>query len=75
MKMAQGSSHSVYLQYDSNGTWVHAGSVTATTANIDSCLFPIRPHRCDHLQIKLVGSGDIRIYSIAKILEVGSDYR
>ena len=75
MKMAQGSSLAVYLQYDSNGTWVSAGSVTAATANIDSCLFPIRPHRCDHLQIKLVGSGDIRIYSIAKILEVGSDYR
>lgn len=75
MKMAQGASLAVYIQYDSNGTWVSAGSVTAASANIDSCLFPIRPHRCDHLQIKLVGSGDIRIYSIAKILEVGSDYR
>jgi len=75
MKMAQGASLAVYIQYDSNGTWVSAGSVTAASAAIDSCLFPIRPRRCDHLQIKLVGSKDIRIYSIAKILEVGSDYR
>ena len=75
MKMAHGASLSVYLQYDSNGTWVSAGSFTASAAAIDSMLFPIRPRRCDHLQIKLVGSGDIRIFSIAKILEVGSDYR
>ncbi len=75
MKMAQGASIEVFLQYDSNGTWVSAGSVTASAAAIDSFLFPIRPHRCDHLQIKLAGTGDVRIYSIAKILEVGSDYR
>ena len=75
MKMADDSSLEVFLMYDSNGTWVSAGSVTAPTGGIDSFLFPIRPRRCDHFQIKLAGNGDIRIYSIAKILEVGSDYR
>lgn len=75
MKMARGARMEAFVQYDSDGVWRSAGSVTAGSAGTDSYLFPIRPHRCDHLQLKLSGSGDVRIFSIAKILEVGSDYR
>lgn len=75
LKMEQGSEVRAYLQYDSDGEWRNAGMISAARANMDSYLFPVRPHRCDHLQIKLAGKGDVRIYSIAKIFEVGSDYR
>ena len=75
LSMAQGASLEVFVQYDSDGVWRSAGGVTAAEALTDACLFPVRPHRCDHLQLKLCGSGEVRIFSIAKILEVGSDWR
>jgi hypothetical protein len=34
---------------------------------------PVIPRRCDHLRLKLTGTGDVKIYSIARILELGSD--
>ena len=75
LKMAQGATMEAFVQYDSDGVWHSAGSIRAASTGTDSYLFPIRPHRCDHLQLRLAGSGDVRIYSIAKILEVGSEYR
>ena len=65
----------VYVQYDSDGVWRSAGGITAANAMTDACLFPVRPHRCDHLQLKLSGQGEVRILSISRILELGSDYR
>ena len=65
----------VYVQYDSDGVWRSAGGITAAKDMTDACLFPVRPHRCDHLQLKLSGQGEVRILSISRILELGSDYR
>lgn len=65
----------VYVQYDSDGVWRSAGGISAAKSMTDACLFPVRPHRCDHLQLKLEGLGEVRIFSLARILEVGSDYR
>ena len=75
LDLAAGSSLAVALQYDSDGVWHSAGSVTAAGAGTGHFLFPVRPHRCDHLQLRLSGSGEARIRSISRILEVGSDYR
>ena len=81
MKMAQGATVNVYLHYDGDvldevdSDWLLAGYVIATAEGIGHYVLPVRPHRCDHLQIAIVGRGDVRIYSIAKTLEVGSDYR
>lgn len=71
MKMETGSTLSVYLEYDSSGVWEHQGTVNIQ--NTGTATLPVKPRRCDHLRMKLVGNGDVRIYSIAKILEVGSD--
>ena len=65
----------VELQYDSDGVWRSAGEIRASRAHCGSYLFPIRPHRCDHLRLRLSGSGEMKLYSIARILETGSDYR
>lgn len=81
MKMAQGAVVSVYVHYDGDvidgqsKAWTKVGEITATFAGINHYVLPIRPRRCDHLQIKIAGNGDVQVYSIAKILEVGSDYR
>lgn len=75
LRMAPGAQFSVFVQYDSDGVWRSAGSISAVRAETGSHLFPVRPRRCDHLQLKLAGSGDVRVFSVARILEVGSDYR
>lgn len=64
----------VFLRYDSVGDWVEAGSVTGAGL-VRSVMMPVRPRRCDHFEMKLTGTNDVRIFSIAKVLEVGSDGR
>lgn len=65
---------SVYFRYESVGDWLLAGSITGA-GMVRSVMLPIRPRRCDHFEMKLAGAGDVRIFSIAKILEIGSDGR
>ena len=38
-------------------------------------LLPVKPRRCDHLKIRFTGTGDAKIFSVTRILEVGSDYK
>lgn len=70
MMLAPGSRVIVRIQYDSDGDWEHAASITGTTLRTFS--FPIRPRRCDHFKIMMVGIGEAKIYSITKIVENGS---
>ena len=65
---------SVYFRYDSVGEWRHGGTVTGAGL-VRSTMLPVTPRRCDHFEMKLTGSGDVRVFSIAKVLEVGSDGR
>ncbi|MFA7255953.1 MAG: hypothetical protein WC047_00045 [Kiritimatiellales bacterium] len=60
-----------YVQYDSSGTWVEKGSMTATSRK--SITFQITPQRCDHMKIKLTGTGGFRLYAISKVVEQGSE--
>ena len=71
MQMPRGSSMDVYLQYDSDGIWHHHGHIRGK--GIYSFVLPIRPRRCDHFLLRVEGKGECKIYSIAKILEIGSD--
>ena len=65
----------VEVEYDSDGVWRSAGEIAAAQGGSGSYLFPVRPHRCDHLRLRLSGSGEMKLYSIARVLEIGSDYR
>ena len=60
-----------YAQYDSSGEWEYM--FTMTGSSLRSFSVPIRPKRCDHMKIRIVGEGDAKIYSIAKTIEQGSD--
>lgn len=60
-----------YAQYDSCGEWEQLSAMTGT--NLRSFSIPIRPKRCDHFRLRIVGEGDAKIYSIVKTLEQGSD--
>lgn len=62
----------VFLQYDSNGIWDKRGTINGKGVNYTFTL-PVIPRRCDHVQIKLVGKGELKLYSFAAVLEKGSD--
>ena len=63
----------LYIEYDSSGTWIESGSITSMNA-YDTVTIPVKPRRCDHLRFKLEGTGEVKMYSIARIYEIGSDY-
>lgn len=71
MNISQGTVVRAYIQYDSDGIWESKGTVKGNT--LGTFTLPIAPKRCDHCKIRLEGSGDFKLYSIAKILEDGSD--
>ena len=71
MRLADGSSAQVFIQYNSNGHWMPCGSVNGN--GLRSTVLPVRPFRCDHFQIKISGKGPMQMYSIGKIYERGSD--
>ena len=60
-----------FVQYDSGGDWEYL--FTMTGSSLRSFSVPIRPRRCDHLRLRVVGEGEAKIYSIAKVVEEGSD--
>lgn len=61
----------MYIQYDSQGDWEQVVSVKAT--NLRTFTLPIKPKRCDHLRLRIVGEGEAKIYSITQHIEQGSD--
>lgn len=71
MSMDIGSTVDVFAEYDSSGEWEKQFSLTGT--NLRSVSMPIRPVRCDHMKLRFVGKGDVRIYSITKTTQDGSD--
>lgn len=73
LAMTIGARLSVFIQYDSSGEWEHVATVTGTT--LQPFNFPVQPRRCDHFRLKLVGTGDIKVFSLTKTVERGSDER
>ena len=66
-----GSSMKVYGQYDSSGVWELLCELTGTS--LRSFQVPVQPKRCDHMRLRIEGEGDIKLYSITKTIEQGSD--
>ena len=71
MMLPKGSKMDFFMEYDSSGKWERCGHIDGQGTN--SFVLPIRTRRCDHFRYRIKGSGDIRIYSIARNMEVGSD--
>lgn len=60
-----------FIEYDSSGEWEYL--FTMTGEKLGSFAVPIRPKRCDHMRLKILGVGDAKIFSICKTMEWGSD--
>lgn len=71
LSMAAGAELSVFLRYDSAGDWYRAGQVSLSGPG--ALTLPVRPRRCGHMELKLEGKGQVRLYSLARVLEEGSD--
>ena len=72
IQMEQGTRFRVFIEYDSSGLWERCGEIIASGTK--TVTLPIKPRRCDHMRIRIEGRGNCKIFSIAKILEIGSDY-
>ena len=70
MQLAVGSTVTFYAEYDSSGEWEFLFSMVGKS--LQSFSVPVRPKRCDHLRLKMVGEGDAKIFSICKTIEWGS---
>ena len=71
MKLDVGSKVSFYAEYDSSGNYEHLFNMTGV--DLKSFAVPIKPKRCDHMRLKIVGEGEAKIFSICKTVEWGSD--
>lgn len=71
MKLDVGAIVSFFVEYDSSGEWEHLFNMTGR--DLRSFSIPVRPKRCDHMRIKISGTGDAKIYSICKTIEGGSN--
>ena len=71
MYLEEGSHAELEIMYDSDGIWHSQGVIHGS--RMRDMMIPVIPRRCDHLRFRLKGKGECRIYSISRILEVGSD--
>lgn len=59
------------IKYDSEYGWKEIFSHSAD--GVRSFTIPLIPHRCDHFKWRIEGTGDVKVLSVAKITEQGSD--
>ena len=71
MSMDIGAEAGIYAQYDHSDAWECQFVLRSTS--LRSFSIPIRPKRCDHMKLRIEGVGNVRIYSITKTIEQGSD--
>ena len=71
MSMDIGAEVRIYAQYDFNDEWEHLCDLRGY--NLRSFSIPIRPKRCDHMKLRIEGEGMVKIYSITKTIEQGSE--
>ena len=71
MSLEQLHTAQLEIQYDSDGVWHQSGTIQGQGLN--TVLLPVRPRRCDHLQWRLSGTGEVKLFSVARYDEDGSD--
>lgn len=69
MRLSVGSEVIFFIEYDSSGEYEYL--FTAKGTRLDTFTMPVKPKKCDHLRLKIMGVGDAQIYSITKTVEYG----
>ena len=71
MSMDIGAEVAVYAQYDMSDIWEPLFTLVGT--NLRSFSLPVRPKRCDYMRLRIEGIGGVKIYSLTKTIEEGSE--
>ena len=71
LSLTIGAKVSLQIRYNSVGDWEHVFTMTGKT--LQSFSIPIFVRRCDHFQLRIIGDGEAKIYSLVKNIEAGSD--
>jgi hypothetical protein len=71
MSMDIGAEARVYAQYDFSEEWELVYALHGN--NLRSFSIPVMPKRCDYMRLRIEGEGMVRIYSITKTIEQGSE--
>ena len=74
MRLGENAECRVSIQYDSDGIWHEKGALQGK-GKVKTYLAPIVPRRCEHMQIRLEGHGEMALYGIAREMALGSDGR
>lgn len=61
----------IEVMYDDDDIWQEFARYYCTRKRSYSVAAPVA--RCDHLRLRFSGQGDFRLYSIARVMETGSD--
>ncbi|MBE6693384.1 MAG: hypothetical protein E7589_01280 [Ruminococcaceae bacterium] len=71
MSLASGARVVISVQYDSMGDFIRLYGTESQTFKTFTIPVPLRRH--DHMRLRIEGEGDVKIFSISKTLEEGSD--
>ena len=71
VSLERGSELECLIEYDGSGQWESLCRVFGT--ELRSLRIPLRLRRCDHMRLRLRGTGGAKLYAITKVLEKGSD--
>ena len=67
----EGSRIAIYAQYDFSPEWELLYEMQSP--RLRSVSVPIRPKRCDHMKLRMDGTGDAKIFSVTKTISQGSE--
>ena len=69
--LAQGAEMELWVRYDEETDWRRLARLQGRP--LGSVTLPAPVRRCDHLRLRLTGRGEMRLYSLTKTMEQGSD--
>ena len=72
-KLPAGTRIKFALEYDSDGKWWDKLGQENFTSSTKTMLMPVYPKRCDHIRMRIEGRGEIKIFSIARLMTNGGD--
>lgn len=71
MALEMGSTARFYARYDGDSGWHHLGTIRGM--GLRTVSLPMRTRRCESLQLRLEGTGPVRLYSLTVTSQQGSD--
>lgn len=73
VQMPVGSTFKAEVEYDSAGGWL---TLCEMESQVDRCFtVPVNLRRCDHFRLRLSGVGEMKLFSLTKLMQGGSEVK